>query len=555
MKNILIVDDKVENRYMIESLLRGDEFNLTSANNGIEALDLAHKSPPDLVISDILMPVMDGFTLCKEWRKDGLLKKIPFIFYTAAYTNPADIKYALRLGADRFLIKPQEPEEFLTEIKQVLLEFESGELKASDDSEKNELEGLREYNSILFRKLEDKLFQIELNERKLKRYSIELDQTIQGLKRSDENLFKTHRLLENLTEFCDIPQILYDDRFIIYKINRSFELFTGFKENEVLGKDISLFFPDERYFSQIRDTVLKEEFEPIETFVSLKDGSKKHITWYFSFFKNTDNNRMISAIALIDDVSEIVINKRNKLMKDHLEQKIKDRTRELEYSREQLRGLSSHLQNIREEERKHVAMEIHDELGHLLTALKIDMEGLLNQNGLSSDSLQDKLLPLIDMVDASIDSVKTIATELRPAILDNFGLIPALEWLIQQLRIRTKIDCEVEFDNMNRSFNNEESTAIFRIFQEILTNVSRHSKATKIWVRFKKENDTLILQVKDNGLGFDVDKTTKVHSFGLLGMSERALSIGGQLMVESIMDIGTTVKLEIKEKNNKSKGK
>gem|GEM_PF-2531462 len=548
MKNILIVDDKVENRYMIESLLKGEEFHLTSANNGLEALDLAHKNPPDLVISDILMPVMDGFTLCKEWRKDQLLNKIPFIFYTAAYTNPKDIKYALKLGADRLLIKPQEPEEFLSEIKQVLQEFESGELKASEDLNRNELESLREYNAILFRKLEDKLFQIELNERKLKRYSIELDRATQDLKKSEEKLNKTHNLLEHLAEFFNIPFSLLNEQFVIRKFNHSFELFTNYKEREVIGKDFSIFFPEGEYFREIKDMILKEELEPIETLVRIKDGSKKRATWYCSLSRNSDNEPMISALALVDDTPETnVIFNRNKLIKDHLEQKIKDRTKELEDSREQLRGLSSHLLNIREEERKRVAMEIHDELGHLLTALKIDMEGLMNQNNLSVNSLREKLLPLINLIDASIDSVKTIATELRPAILDNFGLVPALEWLIQQLRIRTKIECEVEIDIMDHSFNNEESTAIFRIFQEILTNISRHSNATKIWVLFKKEDDSLTLQVKDNGIGFDMDKVSKVHSFGLLGMSERALSIGGQLTIESIRDIGTTVKLEIKE--------
>ena len=164
MKNILIVDDNLENRYILESSLKGDEFKITSANNGKDALNIAHKSSPDLIISDILMPVMDGFTLCKDWRKDIQVKNIPFIFYTSVYTNSQDIRYALKLGAVCFLIKPREPEEFLSAKKQVLYDSESGEFKPiEEDLEKNELEGLSEYNAILFRKLEDKLFQIELD--------------------------------------------------------------------------------------------------------------------------------------------------------------------------------------------------------------------------------------------------------------------------------------------------------------------------------------------------------------------------------------------------------
>ena len=549
VKNILIVDDKLENRYMIESLLKGDEFKFMSANNGIEALEVAHHSPPDLVISDILMPVMDGFTLCKEWRQDRYLKKIPFIFYTAAYTNPEDIKYALRLGADRFLIKPQEPEEFLTEIKQVLQEFESGELKPSEENtEKNELESLREYNSILFRKLEDKLFQIEINERKLKRYSIEIDQYIQALKHSEENLFHTHNLLDNLAEFCNIPYVLWDEDFQIHKFNHTFELFTDFKENELSGKNISVIFPEGQDFLKLKDRIMNENYEPFETTITSKKGIRKKAIWNFSSFLTKEGGQMISAIILTDDMpqSKIVISQ-SKLIKNHLEHKIRNRTLELENSREQLRGLSSHLQNIREEERKHIAREIHDELGHLLTALKLEMEGLLNQNKYTPGNLKEKILPLVNMIDAAIDSIKTIATELRPAILDNFGLIPAMEWQIQQLRIRTNIECETEFDIQDYKFNNEELTAIFRIFQEILTNISRHSKATKSWITFKKEENVLKLIVKDNGVGFDIGKISSLQSFGILGMSERALSIGGQLSIESLKEIGTTVKLIIKK--------
>jgi len=138
MKHIIIVDDRLENRYMLESLLKGVDYKISTAKNGAEALSLARKYPPDLIITDILMPVMDGFTLCKEWRKDELLKKIPFIFYTAAYTSPQDIKYALRLGADRFLIKPQEPTVFLTIVKQVLDEAEMGKIKTKPELEKFE---------------------------------------------------------------------------------------------------------------------------------------------------------------------------------------------------------------------------------------------------------------------------------------------------------------------------------------------------------------------------------------------------------------------------------
>lgn len=554
MKHIIIVDDRIENRYMLESLLKGEEFKIVSANNGLEALTLARKSPPDLIISDILMPVMDGFILCKEWRNDELLKKIPFIFYTAAYTSPQDIKYALKLGADRFLIKPQEPEEFLTVIKQLLQDFELGEFIPKPELDKDETEGLREYNAVLFRKLEDKLFLAEQNDRKLKRFGFELEQNVQKLRVSDEKLIQIRSLFDNLVAYGNVPYIISKPTFVIEQINRAFENLTGYQSNEVLDRELNILFPEsekKESLELIKKALNKVQNKPVEIPILTKNGEIRKVIWNFVTMLNDEGKERITAISLGENITNSNhAEQKSRNVTERLEKSIINRTAELENSREQLHGLSSHLQNIREEERKHIAREIHDELGHLLTALKLDMERLVGHPDNSGESISDGLTPLINLVDAAIDSIRTIATELRPAVLDNFGLIPAMEWQIQQFRIRTNILCEYEFDVKEFAFSNDESTAIFRIFQEILTNISRHSKATKVWISFKYENSALRLKIKDNGIGFDVNKISKVLSFGLLGMSERAFSIGGNLSVESIPDIGTTIQLLLTKKGN-----
>ena len=120
MNKLLIVDDNTQNLYMLETLLKTNGFEVVQALNGSEALKLARTAPPDLIISDILMPEMDGFSLCRAWRSDEQLKKIPFIFYTATYTDSKDEHFALNLGADRFLVKPMEPLTFLENVRQVL---------------------------------------------------------------------------------------------------------------------------------------------------------------------------------------------------------------------------------------------------------------------------------------------------------------------------------------------------------------------------------------------------------------------------------------------------
>jgi signal transduction histidine kinase len=155
---ILIADDNSQNLYLLESLLKGNGYEVTSARNGAEALELARQSRPDLIITDIFMPVMDGFALCREWKGDERLKDIPFIFYTATYTDPKDEQFALSLGAERFIVKPQEPDALIEVVRQVLeasAERTAGRPLADDSKT------LRQYNEVLFRKLEQKIVELE----------------------------------------------------------------------------------------------------------------------------------------------------------------------------------------------------------------------------------------------------------------------------------------------------------------------------------------------------------------------------------------------------------
>ena len=188
MKKALIVDDIKENLYLLESLLKAYGFITVAANNGAEALGLALKDPPDIIIADILMPVMDGYTLCREWKKEEVLRNIPFVFYTATYTHPKDGEFALSLGADRFIIKPQEPEDFMAVIEQVLSEFRSGKIQASPTTETSEVAMLKEYNETLIRKMEDRMLKSEEAEKKIRIYASQLEQEIEQRKQAELEL-------------------------------------------------------------------------------------------------------------------------------------------------------------------------------------------------------------------------------------------------------------------------------------------------------------------------------------------------------------------------------
>lgn len=160
MARLLIVDDNEQNRYMLEVLLKGYGYQVESTTNGAEALEAARRDPPDMIVTDILMPVMDGFTLCRRWKEDEHLKQIPFVFYTATYTDPKDEEFALSLGAERFIIKPVEPNAFVEILQEVIQAHQAGRLAVSRGTVTDQVY-IREYNETLVRKLEEKVRELE----------------------------------------------------------------------------------------------------------------------------------------------------------------------------------------------------------------------------------------------------------------------------------------------------------------------------------------------------------------------------------------------------------
>lgn len=228
---------------------------------------------------------------------------------------------------------------------------------------------------------------------------------------------------------------------------------------------------------------------------------------------------------------------------------------EIENSREQLRALSLRQQNLREAEQKRIALEIHDELGQSLTGIKMSVHLLKRQinesNGNSSKiSASEKLNELLKMIDATVVSVRRIATELRPAILDDFGLIAAIEWQAREFEKRTQIPCLLKSNVENLDLNSESTIAVFRIFQETLTNIIRHAEASFVKVNFESTEEEIVMRVEDNGKGIDFNEMQKRHSLGILGMQERARLIGAGLKIFEGKKGGTTVELIIPNTEN-----
>ncbi|KVH80531.1 histidine kinase [Burkholderia ubonensis] len=234
--------------------------------------------------------------------------------------------------------------------------------------------------------------------------------------------------------------------------------------------------------------------------------------------------------------------------RDQLESEVDMRRRterELLASREQLRQLSAHLEAVREDERKCIALEIHDELGQLLTALKMDLS-LLRMQLVAESPAMLKADQMRLLVEKTMQIVRNVASNLRPAAL-NFGLASALEWLADDFTCHTQIPCCFRIEGIEPNFSDPRATAIFRIVQESLTNVARHADASSVEVLLSGTDTGAELIIRDDGRGFDMDAVRTGHSYGLQGMAERARLIEAHLRIKSSPGAGSLVYLRVRD--------
>lgn len=209
----------------------------------------------------------------------------------------------------------------------------------------------------------------------------------------------------------------------------------------------------------------------------------------------------------------------------------------------QLSELSAHLQNIRENERTHIAREIHDELGQQLTALKMDIAWLSKKNINSNDDVKCRFDDAIILVDEMVKSIRRIGTELRPSIIDDLGLNAAMEWQVFEFGQRSGIVVKFKntFDDIN--INPAISISLFRILQESLTNIARHSKAKQVRINLEKTGNNILLMIQDDGIGFNKTSKKNGRAFGLLGINERVAMLNGQSSIETAPGKGTNIKV------------
>ena len=320
-----------------------------------------------------------------------------------------------------------------------------------------------------------------------------------------------------------------DRNFNVVRVNETFSALSGMTKGEAIGKKCYEVFwgplchtkdcPLIRILGNV--DCVECDSEKVR-----KDGVKIPCIVTATPFRGPEGE----LIGIVEDFKDISERKKSE--------------QELMQSHERLRDLASHLQVVREEERALIAREIHDELGQALTALKMDVHWLRHRLPGEKQPLIDKANGMSRIIDRTVQSVKRISSELRPGLLDDFGLSAAIEWEGGEFSKRTEIQCEILSDPEDMVLPQGPSTAIFRIFQETLTNITRHANATKVQVTLKKNADGVEMCVSDNGKGIEDQEISDPKSFGIIGMRERVHYLGGRLNISGNRN-GTIVEVII----------
>jgi PAS domain S-box-containing protein len=380
----------------------------------------------------------------------------------------------------------------------------------------------------------------------------------QAVRRSEQGF---HLLIHSVKDYAIY---MLDPRGNILSWNEGAERLKGYSSDEVIGKKYDIFFTREdrkagKPGARLREAARTGQAED-EGWLVRKDG--------WAFWANTlittlrdEQGRVYGFAQITRDMTERREREESiRVLNEHLEGRIEARTvelvrlnealqsevRERKNAEEQLRALAARQEQVREDERTRLAREIHDALGQMCTALKMDIAWIAKRLPKDQRHLMDKSDAALKLVSELIRSLRKISTELRPSTLDALGLVASIEWQAQQFQAHTGIRCQLHLPEKDLVLDKELSTAIFRIFQETLTNVARHAGATKVETSLVVGDTQIALLTHDNGVGFDPSAGEhRQGSLGLLGMKERAHLLGGDFKIKSLPRQGTTVAVHI----------
>ena len=354
-------------------------------------------------------------------------------------------------------------------------------------------------------------------------------------KRAEETLERERNLLRTLIDH--IPDAIYvrdtANRFVLANETVARRMGAA-SPADLIGKTDADFYPAKQaaHFTALdREVLAGRALVNFEEDITHLDGKRRFILATKVPLRNAQGE----VIALVGIGRDITDHKRV--------------IKALRQSEARLHALMARLQAVREEERIHIAREIHDTFGHALTDLKFDLAWLgrrLTEAGVGSrTAIQRRIAAMGKRVEMEMESVRRISGELRPALLDTVGLVPAIEWLAKGFQARTRIRCRMVLPPAPLPLDGARSTAIYRVLQELLANVARHARATTVNIRLQAGAGWVELRVSDNGRGIPKSAVNDPHSLGLLGASERAGSLGGRLLIHGECNQGTTVTVRL----------
>jgi PAS domain S-box-containing protein len=342
-------------------------------------------------------------------------------------------------------------------------------------------------------------------------------------KKIEQALIQKESELRSVLESSPETIIRYDIKGRMAYLNEKLQNNLGVASSEVMGKSPHEVWTDGRFDKLVQTVfqVMETKQEAITEVKRVVNGETKIQEILFAPEWNACGE-INGVIGFGRDITEV----------RRIEKAIED-------SRVQMRGLMAHRERAREEERKLIAREVHDELGQILSGLQLNIALVADKCAAYSEALREHFQESAILINQAIGVARNVASTLRPVELD-MGIAPSLEWLVNRFATYTGIKCEVQVEELDHELGEASSVAFFRIVQESLTNVARHAKATMLSITLKQEGDDSVLKVCDNGVGFDMNEK-KTNSFGLIGMQERVFLLGGSFSMHSRPGNGTEV--------------
>jgi PAS domain S-box-containing protein len=506
---VLLVEDNPGDARLIKRMLE-EAKGLACEVEWVETLDRGGErlmaGDVDVVLLDLGLPGSSGLDTLKRLQQKTV--RMPALVVLSGLSDEEIALQAVQSGAQDYLVKGQVDAPLL--VRSIRYAIERSQAR----------EALRQAHD-------------EMEQRVVER-TVELQRTVKALhgeiqerRQVEEMLRRREQEFRTLAENSPDMVIRYDRECRRFYVNPAYERESGIPASQALNKEAGAQWqrdmPAEEYKAKLQQVIETGIPTEIQLLAESADGPSVYHAFQVVPERNPDG-QIVGALAIGRNITPF-----------------KEAERRLKASQHLLRELAARNEAVREEERKRLTREIHDELGQYLSALRLGISVIGLQFGEANPALKEKILGMVKLVDAMIKVVRNVVSALRPAALD-MGIASALEWLVDEFEARSDVNCTLHLCDGDLSMDDKRATQVFRIVQESLTNIGRHAHASEVDITLDRNATHYSLEVRDNGTGFD-PAVRKKKSFGLVGIRERVLMLGGEMDIISAPGRGTAIKV------------